>query len=67
MKKYERIYRVSPSGHGHYNITVEYYGRLITATTSDMPTLDKYKSDERGWKTAGNNLYDFVVRSNVVV
>jgi hypothetical protein len=63
-KNYEKIQRVLPSGHGHYKITVSYRGRDISAVTNDMPTLDRYRDDAHGWKTAGNWLYKQVVRKN---
>lgn len=64
MKKYDKIEVVSPSGYGHYDVVVSYYGKSITAPTNNMPLIDKYLSGDRGWKTAGNQLYDFVVYTN---
>ena len=64
MKNYNKITKLSFTGHGHYKVTVERYGKEISATTTDMPTIDAYKSEEKGWKKAGNRLYDFVVEKN---
>lgn len=61
---YNKITKTLPSGHGHWKIFIEFKGEEYFSTTCDMPTLDKYKSDERGWKTAGNKLYSEVVRKN---
>lgn len=64
MKKYEKIKGTRFSGYGHHSIYITFRGKEYSATTDDMPTFDLYKSGERGWKTAGNNLYDMVVRKN---
>ena len=64
IPKYEKITKMLPSGYGHWKIWVSYYGKEIYATTTDMPNLDLFRSNERGWKTAGNRLYDFVVYKN---
>ena len=64
MKNYNKIESVSPSGHGHYEVVVRRYGKIITAITSNMVLIDKYKSYDHGYKTAGNQLYDFVVYTN---
>lgn len=61
MKKHERITRVGFCGHGHYKITIVRYGVTYSAITTDMQTLDNWKD---GNKSAGNQLYDEVVRKN---
>jgi len=43
MKKSERITRVRFSGHGHYKVTISYYGKDYTATITDMTLIDDYK------------------------
>jgi hypothetical protein len=63
-KKYKKIYSITPEGYGQKRVTIEYYGKLIHAHWTDMEVTDKFKSDERGWKTAGNRLYDYVVYKN---
>ena len=37
---------VAVSGHGHYKIYTTYYGREISCTTSNMPAIDDFKSEE---------------------
>jgi hypothetical protein len=64
MKKYERIEKMLPSGHGHWRIWVRHYGKTISAVTNNMPTFDEFRSKERGWKKAGSILYNEVVRKN---
>jgi hypothetical protein len=64
MKKYEKIYSITPEGYGQKRVTVEHYGKLIHAHYTEMPTLDLFNSKERGWKAAGNSIYDFVVYKN---
>jgi hypothetical protein len=43
MKKSERITRVRFSGHGHYKVTISYYGKDYTATINDMTLIDNYQ------------------------
>ena len=62
MNKAERITRVRFSGHGHYKVTIERYGKPYTATIDDMTLIDDYKD---GGIKAVNNLYDAVwIRTN---
>lgn len=37
------------AGHGHYKVTLDYYGKEISCTTTNMPSVDDYNSepDER--------------------
>lgn len=37
---------LSPSGHGHYKVTIEFRGKQYSATTSNMPLVDAYKNNE---------------------
>jgi hypothetical protein len=37
---------LSPSGHGHYRVTIEFRGKEYSATTSNMPLVDAYKNNE---------------------
>ena len=55
MKKSERITSVKFSGHGHYKVTISYYGKEYTATVTDMTLIDDYKD---GIRQAA--LYDYV-------
>lgn len=34
------------TGYGHYEVGVLYYGKVITCTTTDMPSIDDYKSED---------------------
>ena len=43
MPKHERITAVKFSGHGHYKVTISYYGKYYTATITDMSLIDNYK------------------------
>ena len=35
---------LTPSGHGHYRVTTNYYGKKISCITNNMPAIDDYKS-----------------------
>ena len=39
-----------PSGYGHYKITINYRGKQYSATTSNMPAIDAYKSDKGDYR-----------------
>ena len=49
---------------GHYKVTIEHRNKLYSAITTNMPDVDLYKSDERGWKSAGRNLANMVKRKH---
>jgi len=61
MKKHERIIRVRFSGHGHYKVTISYYGMELTATIDDMTLIDDYKGEDCS-KARISELYDRVKR-----
>lgn len=42
------------SGYGHYKIGITFRGKLYTTTTTDMPSIDDYHSDE--WEKDGRVL-----------
>tara|TARA_R110000751_G_scaffold86889_4_gene172615 strand:- start:517 stop:717 length:201 start_codon:yes stop_codon:yes gene_type:complete len=42
----DRIHSLRKSGHGHYEVVIEYYGQLHTATINDMTLIDAYKSED---------------------
>ena len=52
------------SGYGHYKVCISFYNKQYCAVTTNMPDLDKYRSKEKGWKQAGDNLYQEVKRKN---
>jgi len=60
MSKQDRITSVRFSGHGHYKVTIERYGKSYTATIDDMTLIDNYKD---GGIKAANSLYDAVQNS----
>jgi len=64
MAKHERITRVRFSGHGHYQVTISYYGKSYTATITDMTLIDNYK-DENPIISEMNWLYEIVKREAV--
>ena len=64
MKGYQKILSIIPEGYGQKRVTVSYYNKEIHAHYTTMPTYDLFKSGERGWKQAGNRIYDYVVRQN---
>jgi len=64
MKKYTKILALLPKGNGHYYVEIEYYNRILSGTLTVMPLLDLYKSGERGWKQAGNQIYDIIRHQN---
>jgi len=61
MSKQERIRSVRFSGHGHYKVTIEKYGKLYTGTIDDMTIIDDYHDGKVGAAIA---LYDTVIRQN---
>jgi len=63
MEKHERIIRVRFSGHGHYKVTISYYGKEYTATITDMTLIDNYKDDNPVIKDM-NWLYEVVKRKS---
>ena len=63
MEKHERIIRVRFSGHGHYKVTISYYGKEYTATITDMTLIDNYKDDNPDIKDL-NWLYEVVKRKS---
>ena len=42
------------SGYGHYKIGFMWYGKEYTTITTDMPSIDDYKSDE--WEKDGRRI-----------
>jgi hypothetical protein len=58
MKKSERITSVNFSGHGHYKVTIERYGKPYTATINDMTLIDDYKDGDKVGRM--DDLYDAV-------
>ena len=59
---YKKIAGLIFNSHGHYKITILFRNQMYSAITTDMPNVDLYKSGVRGYKTAGNSLYNEVVR-----
>jgi len=59
MKKQDRIHSVRLSGHGHYKCTVSKYGKLYSATITDMTIIDDYKD---GKVSAAIDIYNNVMR-----
>lgn len=66
MKKHEKITRMLPAGHGHWMVWIERYGKEMSGVVTDMEIIDTYRSigKSRGWKSAGNRLYNIVVTHN---
>lgn len=65
MKKYERIIRIHQRRHGNDPLVlVEHYRKGIALSMTDTALIDKFQSKKRGWKKAGNMLYDQVVAVN---
>lgn len=57
--------RVQFSGYGHYKVFTTYYGKEISAVTTDMETIDAFKSDnDRRSNGAMNRLREFVIYKN---
>jgi hypothetical protein len=46
MKTQKAPLSVMFSGYGHYKVTTTYYGKEISCTTTDMPSIDDFNSDE---------------------
>lgn len=64
MKKYSKILSVIPAGAGHMTVEIERYGKILSGTLNIMPLYDAWKSGERGWKDAGNRIYDIIKNQN---
>lgn len=43
MNYSDKIQSVRQSGHGHYKVTISYYGKDYTATVNDMTLIDSWK------------------------
>lgn len=63
LPRYQRIVRILPSGFGQKRVTIKYYGAELTGHFTYMPDYDLYHSGERGWKEAGNRIYDTILRN----
>lgn len=70
MKNYIQIQQ---TGYGHWRVTTEYRGKLISCTTTDSISIDNYRSDmsdrERGVmgqtrKQAAQSLRSQIIRAN---
>ena len=59
---YKKIAGLQFSGYGHYKVTILFRNQMYSAITTDMPSVDLFKSNGHGWKSAGNSLYKQVVR-----
>jgi hypothetical protein len=64
MKNYLKILSIYPSGYGQKTITVLFYGKELRGHYTEMPTYDLFNSREKGWKTAGNRIYKYIVTNN---
>lgn len=64
MRKYTKILSIAHAGAGHKRVEIEYYGKVLTGTLTVMPLYDAYSSGERGWKKAGNQIYDIIRNQN---
>jgi len=57
-----------PSGHGHYKVTITYYGKTYSTTTNDMSSVDAYRSDKGEYRItptqASIMLWNEVKRAN---
>lgn len=61
---YKKIFKTEFAGSGHYKVWIEFRNRVYFTTVSCVWLIENYKSNERGWKNAGNRLYESVVRDN---
>ncbi len=66
MKKYQKIISCKFASSGHYRITILFRNKEYSGITTNMPAIDLYKSNNRGWKSAGNELYNEVIRKNIL-
>jgi len=64
MKKYQRIVAWSHAGPGHKTFTISYHGKQLKGMLTIMPLFDLWKSEARGWKDAGNRIYDIIKGQN---
>jgi hypothetical protein len=58
MSKAERITSVRFYNHGHYKVTISYYGKEYTAVVTDMMMIDEYLWKRT--KRAADELYNYV-------
>ena len=61
MQKQDRVKSVRFAGHGHYKVTIEKYGKLYSAISTNSQAVDDYRD---GKVFAAINLYDEVIRKN---
>jgi len=59
MKKQDRVKAVRFSGYGHYKVTIEKYGKLYSAISTNSQAVDDYRD---GSVSAAIDLYDEVIR-----
>jgi len=61
-KKYQKIESILSSGFGQKRVAIRYRNSIIIGHLTDMELYDCYQSHNRGWKKAGNIIYDTVIR-----
>jgi len=60
---FDRIESVRKSGHGHFAVTFNYYGKAHTATISDMTLIDAFK-DQDATESDARDLF-FAAKSKI--
>ena len=62
MKKQDRLKAVRFAGWGHYKVTIEKYGKLYSAISTNSEAVDRYRD---GRVNAAIELYDEVIRKTI--
>lgn len=64
----KKILTVMSSGHGHWKITTNHYGKTISCTTNNSMAIDAYQCNDSEWKrgsvAAYNELRNEIIRKN---
>jgi len=63
----ERNLELRFSGHGHYKISCDYYGKRISCITTNMPAVDNFRSyydEPKKIREGYNSLVNEIIRNN---
>lgn len=63
MKAKQKSIRVLPLGCGHFKISTEHYGKIISTVTTNTQAIDAYRDDSPS-KAALRELRNEIIRRN---
>lgn len=63
MKTQQKSISILPSGHGHFKISTEHYGKTISTVTTNTQAIDAWRDDNPS-KEALRELRNEIIRNN---